>query len=343
MKSKLTIHDIAKMAGVGVGTVSRVINDHPDVSDSMREKISSIINESGYIPNNSARSLKRDAIKGIGVVVMGFSNPFFITMMEVIQKELRENGYLMFIEPVDPARETDEVEAAMSLVTEKKLRGVIFLGGNLTPHAQKLSKLDVPFVTVTTTIEEGMDEALFSSVLIDDYMEAKKLGDRIVAAGHRRIAVVGFRTPGQPVSGNRISGFLDAMQAHGITVTEGFNSNDGDFSMETGYRAGKQVLGEGEVTCLFCHSDTIALGAMRAVYDLGLRVPEDVSIIGFDGIPATRYAVPTIATVKQPSNDMAKASVELLLKHIRSKAPHRHLVMDATFREGQSFMAYEKK
>lgn len=337
MKETVTIHDIARYASVGVGTVSRVINNHPDVSDKTREKVLAVIQEHGYIPNNSARSLKRDAIQGIGVIIRGFTNPFFVAMLEVIQKELREQDYIMFIEPIDTMRETNEVEAAISLVKEKKLQGALFLGGELQAHAQQLSLLDVPYVTVTTTVEHGVDPASFSSVRVDDYLEGRRIGLRILEAGHRDIAVVGFRTATQPVSGRRIIGFLSAMEEYGVVVQEGFLDSDKDFSVSAGYAAAQKTLQQTQSSCMFCMSDTIALGAIRAVHDYGLTIPDDVSIVGFDGIIETQYSIPTIATVRQPGEQMARTSVRFLLERIRNKAKNQHVILEAEFLPGESF------
>lgn len=125
---EVNMKDIARHAGVSVSTVSRVLNGQGYIRQETREKVLRAIEKYHYIPNNSARNLKREAVKAVGIVVKGFSNPFFVRMLDVVQRVLEEKGYLMYLHPIDPLE--DEVEEAVSLVKEKKPMGILFLGGN---------------------------------------------------------------------------------------------------------------------------------------------------------------------------------------------------------------------
>lgn len=335
MADDVNIIDIARLAGVSVSTVSRVLNNHPDVSRKTKQKVNAVIEEYSYIPNNSARNLKRESLKAIGVIVKGFTNPFFTRMLDIIQNELQERHYLMLLHQVDPNQY--EIDAALSLVKEKKPRGLIFMGGNFQQRPDKLALLDIPFVMATITINEGVDRAAFSSVTIDDHAEAYRVTNRICKAGHREVCAIGFTPDDKSISQLRVEGFLQALRDNGCPSGEDRVAYAGEFSMGAGYRAAKQLLGRSRFTCLFCISDLLALGAVRAIYEAGFNVPRDISVIGFDGIDSARYSIPSLATVKQPEEKMAHTAVSILMNRLQKSSAHEHLVFEASFQEGESF------
>lgn len=331
----LTIVDIADLAGVSVSTVSRVLNKHPDVSAKTCKKVLDIINQYGYVPNNSARNLKRESMKAVAVIVKGFSNPIFTAMLGIIQHELEQNGYTMILAQVKTNQ--DEVGAAISLCKEKKPRGLIFMGGNFRHTRGKLAMLDVPFVMLTITMHNNVDRGAFSSVTVDDHAAGYNVAQKIFEEGHRRLAAIGSSANDISISRLRIEGFRSAMQSNGLANEDSQIAYAGEFSYKAGYDAAKELLRRAQFTCLFCISDILAFGAIRAIHDAGLSVPQDISVVGFDGIEEGRYHIPSLATMKQPETDMAYESVRILLNHIRSGAPHRHLLFDAVFQQGESF------
>lgn len=333
----LTIIDVADLAGVSVSTVSRVLNNHPDVSKKTREKVMAIINEHTYIPNNSARSLKRESIKAVAVIVKGFSNPFFTSMLTVIQQELEENRYIAMLHQVDPNQ--DEVEAAISLCKEKKPRALIFMGGNFQHSRDKLARLNVPYVMLTITMHKNVDRGTFSSVAIDDYAASYRVGEAICKAGHKSFGVISSYTNDKSISRLRLDGFKKALQDNGLQLNEKAVAYAGQFSRAAGYEAAKQLMQTAKFTALFCISDILALGAIRAIHDEGYSVPEDISVIGFDGIDEGRYSIPSLATVKQPGMEMAYECVQILLNQLRKGSPHEHMVFKETLLDGESFYA----
>ncbi|MBR1892901.1 MAG: LacI family DNA-binding transcriptional regulator, partial [Lachnospiraceae bacterium] len=143
----VNIKDIARMCGVGVSTVSRALNDHPDINQATKEKIMRCIEENNYIPNNSARNLKRQEAKVIAILVKGLSNMFLISMTKLLEAEINKRGYSVALERIK--FEEDEVDIALELVKEKRLKGIIFLGGDFEHRVDKLKELDVPFVLST--------------------------------------------------------------------------------------------------------------------------------------------------------------------------------------------------
>ena len=190
MKNNVTIKDVAKLAGVSISTVSRVINDHPDVKDETREKILKIIKESNYIPNNSARILKKNNTNNIGVLVKGVFNPFFAEMINIIGNRINEAGYTMILQQNDYATE-DDVDNLIAFVKEKRLQGIICLGGNfLNINDESFQFLDIP--VVLTSINNRKDiTAIFSISDIMAVGAAKSVIDQGLQVGED-ISIMGF-------------------------------------------------------------------------------------------------------------------------------------------------------
>ena len=162
---EITIKDIARICGVGVSTVSRAINNHPDINPETKEMIMRVIKENNYVPNNSARNLKRQDAKAIAVLVKGINNSFFSQMIKVLEEEIKEKSYAMVLQHVD--YDEDEVEVALKLVKEKRLRGIIFLGGYLVHSEEKLAQLHVPFILSTTgMLPKGFSRNTYSDLVI---------------------------------------------------------------------------------------------------------------------------------------------------------------------------------
>lgn len=332
MTAAHTIEDIAGLAGVSVSTVSRVLNEHPDVSPKTRQRVLKIIEENNYVPNNSARNLKRESLHAVAIIVKGFTNSFFAPMIESIQEELEKRKYMVLLNPVDP--DEDEVDSAISLNKEKKPEGIIFLGGNFSHPKEKLELLDVPCVMVTMTFQQKMDGAVFSSVGVNDYEEAYNVGKRIAAAGHKRVAAIGHLPDDNSISALRMNGLDDALREENVQL---YTEYAGNFKMDGGYSAAMRLLDEESFTCLFCISDTLAIGAMRAIHDKGYKIPGDISVVGFDGITEAQYCIPSLATVRQPRADLARESIRMLLGCMENARPHQHKVLAAEFVHGESF------
>lgn len=327
-----TIKDIAKICGVGVSTVSRAINNHPDINPETKEKIMNTIKEYGYVPNNSARNLKRVDAKAIAVLVKGISNPFFANMIKVIEKECKKKHYYMELSHIES--DEDEVDAALKVVKEKRLRGIIFLGGLFSHSDEKLRKLTVPFVFSTAgSIPENISKKLYSNICVDDRKESARIVDYLIGLGHKKIAMVVAEPNEQSIGKLRLDGYYEALQAHDIAINPNLvyqTTNEvGHFSMENGYRTTKRLIESGEeFTAVYAMADVLAIGAIRALLESGLRVPEDVSVAGYDGIDVSGYISPSLTTIRQPVEDMAKNTVKLLFDIIAGKKEHQHITFD---------------
>jgi len=328
-----TIKDIAKICGVGVSTVSRAINDHPDINPETKEKILCTIQEYGYVPNNSARNLKRVDAKAIAVLVKGIANPFFTSMITVIEQECKKRHYAMELSHIEAGE--NEVDVALKVVKEKRLRGIIFLGGLFSHSEEKLKKLTVPFVFSTAgSIPESISRKLYSRISVDDRRESARMVNYLIDLGHTKIAILVAEALEESVGRLRLEGYCDALKAHGIEVNPNLicQTQDelGHFSMENGYLTAKRLLARGETfTALYAVADSLAIGALRALYEAGLRVPEDIALAGFDGIEMAAYTVPSLTTMRQPVEQMAKDTTKLLFDIIAKKAKHQHITYDA--------------
>lgn len=327
-----TIKDIAKICGVGVSTVSRAINNHPDINPETKEKIMNTIKEYGYVPNNSARNLKRVDSKAIAVLAKGISNPFFANMIKVIEKECKKKHYYMELSHIES--DEDEVDAALKVVKEKRLRGIIFLGGLFSHSDEKLRKLTVPFVFSTAgSIPENISKKLYSNICVDDRKESARIVDYLIGLGHEKIAMVVAEPNEQSIGKLRLDGYYEALQAHDIAINPNLvyqTTNEvGHFSMENGYRTTKRLIESGEeFTAVYAMADVLAIGAIRALLEAGLRVPEDVSVAGYDGIDVSGYISPSLTTIRQPVEEMAKDTVKLLFDIIAGKKDHQHITYD---------------
>ena len=333
----MTIKDIAKACGVSVSTVSRVLNDHPDVSQSVRDRVRSTVERMGYIPNNSARDLVRSQSDNIGVVVRGQDNLFFSAMVKTISREIERRGYTMVLHFI--GSDDDEVMAGAILEREKKLRGLIFLGGRFDYSPVTLSPVGVPFLCCTYTNCFGsLDERDYSSVSIDDYMTAFKAVQTLIELGHRRIAVVTPATDDRSISELRYKGYRAALEQAGLKFSpELLVDTQGCFEMPRTYRGMAELIESGaDFSAVFALSDTTALAAMKALEDHGRRVPEDCSVIAIDGLTVSEYANPTLTTMVQPVEEMGRQSVAILADMIEQRRKSCHLRLEACLRPGGS-------
>lgn len=343
-----TIKDIAKKCGVGVSTVSRALNNHPDINPETRKKIMDVINETGFIPNNSARNLKRTDAKCIAVLVKGITNPFFSGMIRIVEEEMQKEKYALVLRHVEAYE--DSVNVALELEKEKRIRGIIFFGGSFYHLEEKLGKLKVPFVftAIGIGITEQNNNLLFSNVTVDDRTESQKMTEYLLSLGHRDIAMITEGSEDPSVAQLRLEGFRKAYQEAGLEINEKLicyvDKNSEHYSMENGYMTTKRLLKSKEhFTAIFAAADIWAIGACRALHEAGLRVPEDVSVAGYDGIDLGNYYIPKLTTVKQPDSEMANTAVRLLLDIIAGKCENRYVVLPGILLKRESTARLKKR
>ena len=318
----MTIKDLAAKTGYSVGTVSRALNHHPNVSDTARAVILKAVRESDFKLNVNAKQLKQQHSTTILVVVKGIGNELFAEMVETIQTMVAKTRYQLVVDYLD--EDLDEVHRAEELCREKKPIGILFLGGNTQHFDSEFERIDAPCVLVTNDASTLKFKNL-SSVCTDDMEAGRQAIETLIRLGHRRIAVVGGDIRNSDTSRLRYEGCLQAFAENGIAFDARRDYRGVRFSYQDGYHATKELLKENrDFTALFAVADVMAIGAIRALWESGLRVPQDVSVLCFDGLPLGMYQVPQLSTIRQPAKQLARRSVEILLESIENGLVARH-------------------
>lgn len=330
---EITIRDIARLSGVGVSTVSRAINNHPDINQETKQMIMDVIEKHNYIPNNSARNLKRTDAKCIAVLVKGITNPFFSNMIKIMEEEIKKKKYTLVLMHVESTE--NEVDVALEVIKEKRLRGIIFLGGYFSHSEEKLNKINVPFVLCTCgCVPENMSLKKYSSCSVDDEKEAYNMVNYLISQGHVKIAILSAESEDLSIGKLRLDGYKRALEDSAIAVDERLirhmKKDVESYSMQNGYIVTKELLeSKVEFTAIFALSDVIAIGACRALVDEGKRIPEDYSVAGFDGVELGDYYIPTLTTVKQPVDAISREAIGILFNIIAGREENQHHVFDA--------------
>ena len=310
----MTIKDIARLSGCGVATVSRVLNNHPDVSGETRQRVLAVVEENGFQPNNNAKRLKQQAGNSVLILVKDTQNMLFAGLVERLQALLGENDQDASVHYLD--EDGDEVGYALRLCRERKPPGILFLGGALDRFRQGFGAITVPCVLLTNTAQ-GLGFGNLSSLTTDDRVAAAQVIGFLAEKGHRHIGVLGGNWACSQISYRRLLGCRERMEQLGLPFEE-TQCEPCRYSMADAYEAARRLLGRcPELTAIFAMSDVMATGAIRAIRDLGRRVPEDISVVGYDGVPISDYLVPRLATVRQDTQLLAQRGVELLLRSIR--------------------------
>lgn len=341
----ITIKDIAKKCGVGVSTVSRAINNHPDISEETKRMIMEVIKENNFVPNNSARNLKLVQTKTIAVLIKGIDNPFFQNMIKVFEEEIQNRKYTFILQRVDSNQ--DEVQVALQLIKERKPKGIVFLGGCFSHNEELLKQITVPFVLSTISMIEDVNRDLYSSVSVDDINESKKAVDCLCDYGHKDIAILAAHPWDKSISGLRVEGYKKSLTERNIPINENLIrytlKNENAFTMKNGYELMKELLESNEkFSAVYAISDSIAIGAIKAILESGNRIPEDYSVMGFDGLDITYYYNPSITTIRQPVEDMAVETLNILFDLIENKSANQHKLFEGELMIRQSIAKLNK-
>jgi len=303
---RYTIKDIAKLAGVGVGTVSRAINNEPGIKAETKEKVLKIMKEVKYTPNHTARSLKKGSKKMVGVIIKGSSNSFFTKVIEGIQDILRSSGYII----LEQYTGREDIMNSVNFFLDKKVDGLIFLGGN---KKDEIPKLNLPVIYSSALDREKLIHTL---VIIDNvksvYNSMRFLSDK----GYKKIAII-TSDNGDDLSNQRLKGYEEYIEEQNIDY---YCRKIGDYSIESGYESAKELLNQRDhPDAIFAISDMMAIGAAKAILEEGKRIPEDIAIMGFDGIEMSKYYQPSITTVSQPQYELGEISAKLLLNNMSKR------------------------
>lgn len=333
----MTIKDIAKESGYAIGTVSRVLNNNPSVSPAARAKILEVIKRYNYQPNSNAKHLKQQSSDGLALIVKGTQNMLFVDILEKMQAILEERGYVSTVYYID--EEANEVAQAELICAESKPYGIAFLGSNLEYFTPQLAELRVPCLLLTNSAAT-LNIPNLSSVSVDDVSASSLMIEYLYAQGHRKIGLIGGKPDQSRPSLSRLTGSQSAMFRLGLPFEMKKQYAYARFSLQSGYTAMEYLLKHcPDITAVFAMSDLMALGAIRALNDHGLRVPQDISVSGYDGIALGRYSNPRLTTIRQNSERLAQRGVEILLNCIENGSSAVHEVVPFELIEDESVAA----
>jgi len=330
----MTIKDIAKESGYAIGTVSRVLNNHPDVSDKARKRIMEVVEKHHFQLNSNAKHLKQQASQGIAIIVKGSNNMLFSALIEELQGMIRSRGYACLMYYIDEL--ADEMEQALLVCRERRPLGILFLGSNLEYFRERFHEINIPCVLVTNSGETlGFDN--LSSVTTDDALAAEAAVKHLLELGHHNIGILGGVLEKSRAAYTRYIGCLKAFESSDVDFDLEKQYESALFSIAQGYNAMERLLNKMPgITAVFAMSDVMAVGAIRAIRDRGLQVPADISVVGFDGIELVNYLTPKLTTIRQDRETIAKRSVEILLACIRDNMKAVHEVVPFKVIAGES-------
>jgi len=326
-----TIRDVAKRAGVSVATVSRLINNTGKVRTETAERVRAAINDLGFRPNALARNLSTAQTRSLGVVIPSLSNPVFADAVSGINAEARASGYTLMFTSTDYSPE-DELRAVSSLL-EYKVEGLILTVANPldNPALELLEASDVPYVL----IYNQPSAKIRPTVTIDNVVASSEVARALLGLGHKKFGMVSGSFSASDRALARRDGFINTIIAAGhpcpVVLEVDFVSPNLEDSLAPVYARDATAP-----TALFCSNDLLAISVIGALGRMGLDVPKDVSVIGFDGIAVGTHLHPTLATVIQPSREMGRAATRQLLDRLAGKDCPTTEILLHTIRLGES-------
>jgi DNA-binding LacI/PurR family transcriptional regulator len=317
-KRTYTSEDVADLAGVSQSTVSRVFAGNTRVSEKKRKKILEIAEKLGYQPNAIARGLSTRRTRLIGIVMRDFGNPFYPEVLSKFYSHLSRRGYhLIFINTEDEYIQEKEINQLIDYNVE----GVIITDALLSSsEAQRFSRNKIAVTLFNRYIENSNSSAVFC----DNYSGGRQIATYLVENGHRCFAFIsGLVNTSTTIDRKR--GFEEVLKERGISR---FYTNGGDYSYESGYMAAQEIVSKQErVDCIFCANDIIAIGAMEGIRQMGLRIPDDISIIGFDDISIASWPSYSLTTWKYSMDELVEKTVELIIDEINGKVTEPKTIM----------------
>ncbi len=304
---RVSIKDIARAAGVSHSTVSRALRNSPLVNAETAAYIRRLAQEMGYTPNTVAQSLVTQRTHTIGLVVTSIADPFIVRIVEGIEDLATREGYSVFLSSshADPGREIAVVET----FHRRRVDGVIVLASRVgSLYAERLQELGVPIVL----INNQADVEYVYSVSVDDEQGARLAVRHLIELGHQRIGYVGchFRPPSNR---RRLEGYRQELSQAGYPYVPELVVHPRSFSDVENGRAALAPLVEAGATAVFCYNDRIAIGLMTAARERGIRIPEELSVVGFDNIEASWFVTPPLTTVDQPRFEMGRQAMQMVL------------------------------
>jgi LacI family transcriptional regulator len=307
----VTINDIAKKSGVSLATVSRVINHSPHVSPASKEKVENAIKELNYIPNAYARGLSKSQSDIIGVIIPEITNPFFSEIIKGITEIGDKNNLNILLFNTD--ENADKEERALRILQEYRIRGLI-----ITPvtgineydrdYVKRFEILNIPIVLMDRSIKNSD----FDGIYFDDRTAIFKTTCLLIEQGHRDIAAL-IGNPNHVVSKARVQGYVDAFEAHQITY-DPKRLIPGEFSIESSYKLTKQLILEHQLpTALLGMTNMLSMGCLKALYEYGISIPEEVAFAGYDQLEMHDVLHLNLTLVEKDAQEMGRRAARLLI------------------------------
>jgi len=327
------------MSGVSVATVSRTLSRPEKVAESTRKKVLQAVEKSGYVTNVLASNFRRRKSQSIVVLVPDIANPFYSRIIQEIESVARDHGYQILL---GETRQDPEMEKSYGNLAQRRLAdGIIGLGMHIPFKYRPTRKTIDPKWPPLVMACEYTGDIPVPTIAIDNRGAARDATRYLIELGHIHIAYIGG-PPDFSLSRDRLKGFRTALSLAGLKSPEG-GVHSGDFSLQAGYGAAQRLLSQSvQATAIFCASDELAMGAMRAAQEQGLRVPRDLSIVGFDDIEMAAFSNPPLTTVRQPCAEFGRRATQMMLQILEGKTlsnervvlPHELVVRESTARPG---------
>ncbi|WP_435925801.1 LacI family DNA-binding transcriptional regulator [Paenibacillus sp. DYY-L-2] len=316
------------MAGVSVSTVSKIINNYSDISEETRAKVLEIMKETGYVPSNSAKTLATKKSNLIGVIFAGklnidFTHPFFIEVLNSFKKQMGFLGYdlLFFSNEKTHALDGDYLARCRHFHVDGC---IIVTGQQVEPSISELDHSEIPCIGVDIELKGRSSGYIMS----DNYKMSYKVVEHFYLQGYRELGYIGS-TQESDISNIREKGYKDAIESFGLAVNENWFINGDNFFEESGYEAINKMIATGDLPqAIFAASDLIAIGAMRALKEHRLNVPQDVAIIGCDDIEACKYTTPSLSTIRQNKDKIGRLAASLLYDLINNQSVTSNVVVE---------------
>lgn len=310
-KNKVNIYDVAKKAGVGIGTVSRVLNDSNKVREKTRKKVLKVMTELNYHPNKLAQNLASKKANAVAVILPTFIDHFFVEVLKGIQDALEAKGIELILHKVSYNK--NMIEKILDIIHSRRVDGIIAVSLNISDNDyQKLLAADFPIVLAD---EKNSD---FHSIYFNDQKGAEMAVNYLIKAGHQKIAFIGGKKDSVPTN-KRLTGVKIALKAANLKLEDKL-LKFGDFQIEAGFNSMQEILELPESewpTAVFAASDNQAIGALQLMESRGLKAPNDIAVIGYDNIELAQYL--KITTIAQPMYQLGQLSIEVLLKTINNE------------------------
>ena len=326
----ITLRNVAEKAGVSVNTASRAINNKPDINEETKKRVLQIAKELGYIRNAAAVALRTKKTGTIGVVIEDNRNPFYAEVLNGMEVAAREKNYHIIL--ANTQRDYQKEEEAINLLLTKRVDGLL-----ITPvqdrddDIKNLIEANIPFVIVGRNFENIEADSVYNDEVKGGFLATEYL----IKKGHKRIALIDGFLHKSPAKG-RLEGYKKALKEYGVPL-DNLLISVGDINIEDGYERTKQMLEKNlDFTAIFAYNDMMAFGSMQAIREKGLRIPEDIGLVGYDDILFCSLMNPALTTIRLKKQELGIESVKLLLSRIngnRKKAKKIMLDVDIIVRK----------